>query len=159
MNPILQDASAATAAQGNLAQGVAGTAVVGNATASSENGATGQAAGASAMQDKSAFGDILGQVQSLLAELAPANAQQAASASHAERPLPSMTPPAANGGAEPAAALPADVESSLPAFMRGRRTGFRPRCCGASSRADVSDVYAECGDAGCAAGAPGGGNG
>jgi len=137
MNLILSDAGATAAAQGAVTQGVANMAVAKNASGADMSEAVGQSSGASSPQGEAGFGDILGQVQNLLAGLAPANSQQAAPVVRADQPIQSMAP-ATGSGAE-AGAQAADIESNLPAFMSAT-TVTRGKLAGSAAEADTQEM-------------------
>lgn len=117
MNPILSDAGSALAV---AVPGVTNMSMSKNANGIGADDAAGQGRNASSAQGGAGFGDILGQVQNLLAELVPADAQQTAQPLQTGAPMPSPQVTAASPAPTPSegdvAALTV-AESGLPAFM------------------------------------------
>lgn len=115
MNPILSDAGSSPAVPC-----VANMPMAQNANGIGVDGAAGQGGNASSAQGGVGFGDIFGQVQNLLAELAPADAQRTLQPLQAGAPMPPSHAATASPAPMPSegdAAVLTVAESGLPAFM------------------------------------------
>lgn len=114
MNPISSNANSAQAAAPT-----AGSAVVAkSAGTAAGNTFFGQEQDAAASQPEKTFGDVLGQVRNLIAELSPTNTPQTAPASSvSSSAFLSQRPEEPQSIAVTAESPAGDVEDSLPAFM------------------------------------------